>query len=94
MKTLDIVKHILDTADVALIYYGEREVGPEELEKLTDGHYTGNGVVIEFDTYDGISEDTKSVVFTTAGKYLGTRSENYFNDVNSNWNYDTPTKEI
>lgn len=86
MKTFDIVKHILSTADdTSMIYRGNKDITPEEMVGITEKHYSGNGSIIEFDTLDDFARIHNIVVFSASGEYLGTRSDCWFNDIDRDW---------
>lgn len=80
MKITNIINHILNTVDNdALRPYGIKKI--DDVSDITNGHYSGEGFSIDFDTYGEFASEEHHVIFDSNGEYLGTRTIDWFNDV-------------
>lgn len=81
MTMIETIEHILNTIGTL---FEKKSV--EDISKYTNEHYTGPGIIIEYDSfdYDGERSDT-TIVFDKDGNYIGTKSWIYFNDADKNW---------
>ena len=81
---IEIFKHIMETLDAGPIFNdGLKAVS--DVSEITDNHYQGPGYTYSFRVYDEDEKSTVTVAFDYGMEYLGTRLDEWFNDVDPNW---------
>jgi len=81
---IEIFKHIMGTLESGPVFSdGLRSV--PDVSEITRDHYQGPGYIYSFRTYDENEKCEIAVVFDYSMEYLGTRMDEWFNDMDPNW---------